>query len=309
MKMILIICASCAVIYGVALAIATFSNAKKTQKPFLNHLAKFTVSGHRGASVEAPGNTMDAFRLCHEIDPGSLFECDVWESSDGVVMISHDGDLSICTNGKGNIGDFPLGELKKLDAGYNISFDGGAIYPFRGKGYVLATLEELLAAYPRKLLSIDIKYHAPVFAKKVVALVQKYHAEEYVVIGSFSDSVLSMIRREYPSLCSSFGVHDVIVFMLLQKIGLARLYAPAGDVIMVSEFSNTNYPEDSHGAHRQGFRIITERFIRDAHGMGVPVFAWTINRADNMKRLYGWGIDGIVTDNPRLLKQTVPGNN
>ncbi len=52
-----------------------------------------------------------------------------------------------------------------------------------------------------------------------------------------------------------------------------------------------------------GIRVITPRFIRRAHADGIGVFVWTVNRADDMRRLLDWGVDGLVSDAPGRVRR------
>jgi len=53
---------------------------------------------------------------------------------------------------------------------------------------------------------------------------------------------------------------------------------------------------------RVAVRVLTEQTIARVHSLGKVVHAWTINEPDEMERLIDWGIDGIITDRPDLLK-------
>ena len=61
----------------------------------------------------------------------------------------------------------------------------------------------------------------------------------------------------------------------------------------------------------RGFRVVTRRFVRRAHRDGLGVFVWTVNRPDAMRRLWRWGVDGLISDNPgralRILWERMAG--
>ena len=88
---------------------------------------------HRGASGEAPENTMPAFQRAAAL--GIVYmELDVHLTHDGHVVVFHDDTLERTTNGHGQVKDHTLAELQQLDAGYNFSPDDGRTFPFRGQG-------------------------------------------------------------------------------------------------------------------------------------------------------------------------------
>src|SRR5688500_1182799 len=88
---------------------------------------------HRGASVLAPENTIEAFRLAVEAGAGGL-ELDVHMTRDGHMVVIHDATVDRTTNGSGAVSEMTLQELRRLDAGYDFSPDGGSTRPYHGKG-------------------------------------------------------------------------------------------------------------------------------------------------------------------------------
>jgi len=300
--------------------LAKLLEQKKDPVPFVASSPRFTIGGHRGASGEVPPNTIEAFErtvaLANNALPGYgtlpeygvLLEMDVWCSADGEIIVSHDETLSSQTNGQGLIREYSLQELKKLDAGYTFSPDGGKSFPFRGKGHTLPTLPEVLTRFQDSRISIDIKRNDPDFARSVLRCIEKHGAEERVSVGSFSSSIIALVLREFPKVCTTFSMKEAIAFVVLQKLALTGLFRPQSSVIMISEFSDTENPEYQGGRVKQGVRIITPTFIQAAHRLGIPVYAWTINERENMIRLISWGIDGIITDYPSILAEAVEEN-
>lgn len=276
-------------------------------KPAIAMLKSFTPCAHRGASGQLPGNTMEAFTRAVEIDPGTLLEMDVWPTRDGHVVVFHDDDLSISTDGKGPPNEYSLEEIRSLDAGYRFTNDGGKSFPFRGKGYRIATLSEVLEGFPGVLLSIDIKYNRIDFASEVMNILKSNDAHTRVFMGSFFTEIMEFIRTQYPEVTLSFDRKELIRFLVYHKLRITFLYRKKSDVMMIPEFSRSGFSEDMGRffSISQGLRVISKRFIRDAHRKGIPVIAWTINRPENMRRLIEWGIDGIVTDYPELLHEVL----
>ena len=278
---------------------------KSDQKIFFSRLGRFTPVGHRGANGEIPGNTMESFQRLIDIFPGAMIELDVWETRDGEIAVFHDDLLDHETSGSGPVSLHDYRDLTGMDRAYKISHDGGRTFPFRGKGYRIPLLKDVLGRFPRSPVSIDIKCHKMDFARKVMALVNDLGARDRVIIGSFSGRIISQVRRKYPGVATSCGRNEVILFYVLNRLFLWRLFRFLGDALMIPEFTDTERPEFLDGTGRQGLRIITPGFIKRAHHHNVPVFAWTINSRENMRRLISWGIDGIVTDYPALLKEVM----
>jgi len=112
---------------------------------------------HRGGSALAPENTMLAFRRAVEWWCADLLELDVQPTRDGEAVVFHDATLDRTTDGSGPVVARSLAELRGLDAGYRFTPDGGASHPFRGRGVGISTLREVLEAFPRTRMNVEIK--------------------------------------------------------------------------------------------------------------------------------------------------------
>jgi glycerophosphoryl diester phosphodiesterase len=271
----------------------------------IDFLDGFTVAAHRGASREFPENTVESFRRALEIMPQCLLELDVRMTAGGEAAVFHDALLEPKTDGSGPVRAFTLSQLKKLDAGYGISFDQGASYPFRGKGFRIASLDEILKGFPAARMSIDIKDNDLEAAARAISIISENGSAGRVIVASFHSRVIRFVRKSHPGIATGFSKRDILYFFLLHKIGLARFYTNGGTAMFVPEFAGTDVSEYQEGVSFQGVRVVTKRFIRNAHKRGIPVLIWTIDGIENMRRLVSWGADGIVTDYPDLLKRVI----
>ena len=77
---------------------------------------KFLIVAHRGANNLAPENTLKAFKKAIELR-ADFVECDVLESKDGVLVITHDEEISRLTGQFGYVRDLTLEKLKTFDFG------------------------------------------------------------------------------------------------------------------------------------------------------------------------------------------------
>ncbi len=268
---------------------------------------EFTPAAHRGASRQFPENTMEAFRGAQAILPGCLLETDVRLTRDSSIIMMHDELLEMKTDGAGPVGTAVLDQIRALDAGYNVTFDGGATFPFRGKGYRIPLLAEVLDAFPGVRFSIDIKDRDLGAAERVASMIADKGAAKRVIVGSFHDRTMAFVRKNFPGLITSFSRNDTLRFIALRKLPGGGP-TPQGEAMLIPEFiGGGQYDYQGKGATR-GVRIITRGLIEDAHRRGIPVLAWTINRPENMERLIRWGIDGIVTDRIDILKDVLAGH-
>ena len=144
------------------------------KSPFANENG-IIVFAHRGGGGHWPENTMLAFENAVTLGVDAL-EIDIHSTADGELVVAHDETVDRLTNGRGLVNNFSLAELKRLDAGYRWSDDGGHTFPFRGQGITIPTLVEVFAAFPDKWINIDIKQTRPSI---VAPLVEMVHAFQY----------------------------------------------------------------------------------------------------------------------------------
>lgn len=251
---------------------------------FLDDAGPIAIA-HRGGGGEAPENTLPAFEAAVALGYRYL-ETDAHVTRDGVVVASHDAGLERVTDRRGAIADLDVAEVEAADAAYRFSPDGGQTFPLRGHGTRVPRLEELLLRWPRTRFVIDPK--ADECVAPLVALIRHVEAWDRVCVGSFSDARLRRVRALSGNrACTSMGPRAVVVARLVAGAGaMPRLGA---DCVQVPV--------------REGrLRIVTARFVRAAHRAGLPVHVWTVDDERTMRVLLDLGVDGIMSDRPRLLR-------
>jgi glycerophosphoryl diester phosphodiesterase len=251
------------------------------------------VIGHRGSSGEAPENTLPAFARALE-QGAAILETDVHATADGVVVVYHDERVDRTTDGCGAIAELSAEALRRLDAGYRFSPDGGASYPFRGRGLRIATLAEAFEAFPEARFNIEIKRDDPALVEGTVAAVAAAGREKRTLLTAGSDAAMGRLRRHLaatglaPAVGASAG--DVLGFV---KAALAGGEPPRGPMALQipTEFA--------------GRPLVTPELVRFAHAHGVQVHVWTVNDPAEMARLLDLGVDGIVSDYPSRVRDLV----
>jgi glycerophosphoryl diester phosphodiesterase len=247
---------------------------------------------HRGASALAPENTIEAFRLAVEAGAGGL-ELDVHMTRDGHIVVIHDASVDRTTNGTGAVSEKTLDELRGFDAGYNFSPEGGSTRPYRGKGIRVPTLGQVLEEFPEVAVNIEMKAPTPGIEETVLRVLREANASGRALVVSTPHTIVKRFRKISGGLISTGASRwEITVFYTLSKLRLERLLRPAYDALQVPLL------------HR-GIPVVTPRFIRAAHSRGVRVDAWTINQADEMRRLLDLGVDVIMTDRPGTLAEVL----
>ena len=238
---------------------------------------------HRGGARLAPENTMVAFRMAVRDWWADMLELDVRLTRDGEVIVIHDATVDRTTDGSGAVSDLTLDEIRSLDAGYRFVDESGG-NPYRGRGVRIPTLDEVLEEFPDMRVNVESK--EPAAAAPLAEVVARHEAEHRVLIAAeFEKS-----RRGARGYSGPWGASflQVLLFWLLHRLPGGSPYTPRADIFQVPERSGR-------------LRVVTPRFVREAHRLSIPVQVWTVNREEDMRRLLDWGIDGIQTDRPDLL--------
>lgn len=247
------------------------------------------VYAHRGGAALRPENTLAAFDHGMACGADGL-EFDVHLSKDGVVVIHHDDTLERTTSGRGALSDFTAAELASLDACCHfVGPDGGR--PYRGMGFGVPALREVLVRYPGAPLIVELKGPGSGLARAVVDEVRAAGALARVAVGSFHASALRTVRAYEPALATGAAQSETRWALYRSWVGW-----PLG---------HTAYREFQVPLRAGTTPIVTQRFVDHAHRAGVAVKVWTVNEASEMRRLIGLGIDGLITDRPDLARHVL----
>lgn len=245
------------------------------------------VIAHQGGDGLWPGDTMFAYQNAVELGVDVL-EMDIHITKDGVLVLMHDETVDRTTDGTGEIESMTLAELKKLDAGYDWSPDEGKTFPYRGQGVQVTTLEDIFQAFPDKRMTIEIKKSNASMIQPFCDLIREHNMQDKVLAASFYDDKIQEFRAACPEVATSSAKQETTVFVILSKAFLTGFYSP--------QFIALQVPEESGG-----ITVMTEAFVRAAHGSGLAVEPWTINDQETMQKFINWGVDGIITDRPDLM--------
>lgn len=257
------------------------------------------VFAHRGGGGEAPESTLPAMRAALAANPRVAIEIDVRRSGDGHLVIIHDATVDRTTNGTGAVAEKSLAELQALDAGHCATPGAGrgtapraacretraaSRFPFRGKGYRIPTLEEVLDGLPRDTL-IGIEVKAPGYEEQLAQRLRRAGRPGRLIVGSSRDEIAARLRALLPELPHYFPRNAGLRFALAAKLTNGALARPDYQVLATPR----------SGA---GLQMDTAGMIRVAHAAGVLVAFWTINDAAEIERLVQLGADSVITDYP-----------
>ncbi len=249
------------------------------------------VMAHRGDSARAPENTLSAFRLAVEAGVDAL-ETDVHWTSDGEVVVSHDATVDRNTDGRGNIRDLTLAQLRKLDFGWRFTLDGGNTFPYRGQGIRILTLEELLNHFPTARVTVEIKPEHPASLQRLLQVIGECGAHQRVLLASFHHQVLTRVRQMTDRVGTGASSRETLGVYIRSQF-LSKFVHPAKSPFCVLQLP----------LQQMGLQVVNRRFIRYAHEARMAVHVWTVDEASQWERLWEAGVDGIVTNRPREAVQ------
>jgi glycerophosphoryl diester phosphodiesterase len=229
---------------------------------------------HRGGSLEAPENTLAAFR--HAIRVGAKYvELDVQMSCDGALVVIHDDTLDRTTNGGGPVGALTFEELRRLDAGSHF----GPHF----KGEPVPTLREVLDLCVEANVGVVIELKSP---HLYPGMVEKLAA----LLGEM------WMRGAENLWCISFDHASIRQLRALDPtVPLGYLYEPHEQRFVC--------PDDAVQAYCPYYRTALAHpdQVGRAHELGKLVFVYTVDDEADVRRLTSIGVDGMVTDRPGAL--------
>ena len=244
---------------------------------FLEHDGPIAFA-HRGGAADGAENSMAAFARAVELGYRYL-ETDVHATADGVLLAFHDASLDRVTDRVGRLAALPWSEVRRARIG------GAEPIPM---------LEDLLGTWPDIRLNIDVKHPAAV--APLVAAIRRTRALPRVCVASFSDRRLAAVRRALgPGLCTSLGPRGVVLLRAASLARPAALLAPRG------------VPCVQVPARLGRLQVVTPRLVELAHARGQHVHVWTVDVPAEMHRLLDLGVDGIMTDRLRTLRDVLQG--
>lgn len=237
---------------------------------------------HRGVCREAPENTFAAFRLA-EAHGADGIELDVRLCRSGELVVMHDARVNRTTNGRGYVRAKTLDELQRLDA--------GSYFHQRFAHEPVPTLDEVLRwSRGRLRVNIEIKSMARAnmgIEAAVVRLLHRHHMTHHCLISSFNPLVLRRIVRLDERIATALLL-DRRLYVRRSELPLSRLTGVTGLNIHV--------------------RLARERFLLNCESAGLRVMVWGAERREDLERLVQIGVDGIITDEPLLLKKILERN-
>jgi glycerophosphoryl diester phosphodiesterase len=242
---------------------------------------------HRGDSGARPENTIESFRAAAAAGAHCM-ELDIHTTRDGEVVVAHDADLKRMCGRDAKIAQLTYAELAASDAGFNFTTGNGA-YPFRGRGFRIPKLHEVLSEFSGERFVIEVKQTEPSLTRAMLEIIDRVGIRRRVIVVSEHQQPLDEIRQLAPGIPTNFSALEVgNMFQALARNDAT--YRPPGDAFQVPP-------------QYESWRLVTPESVSAAHRWGVEVHVWTVNEPAEMRALLELGVDGIITDYPSRLLQ------
>lgn len=239
------------------------------------------VLAHRGASAEAPENSLLAFRRARELGADGV-ELDVMRCGSGEVVVFHDDDLWRLGGRHGAIRSLPLAALREVDIG--------------GRACIPTLAEALEEIGPELLVNVELKaperrglshlaaLHDDGLAAAVAESLQRAPRPERFLVSSFDPLLLGRFRRVSPRTASAYLFHHQLAYPLREAWPAALLKPDA------------LHPEVD---------LVTAQALRQWHGTGYAVNVWTVDDPREIAWLAALGVDGIITNRPAEARRAL----
>ena len=241
----------------------------------------FLIVAHRGASRDAPENTLPAFELAWRRGADAI-EGDFHLTKDGKIVCIHDRDTEKVAGKKLIVKESRLAELRKLDV--------GSYRDIRFKGVVIPTIDEVFATVPPgKKIYVEVKCGVEIVPELLAAIQRSKLKQEQIIFISFQDSVIQAIKARAPNYqaywLSGFKRDDSGQISPSFKTVLKTLRETGAD-----GFSSSK-------------DVIGPAFIKDIQQAGFQYHVWTVDDAATAEKFVDWGAQSITTNVPGLIKK------
>jgi glycerophosphoryl diester phosphodiesterase len=288
------------------------------------------IQGHRGARGLAPENTLPAFARALAIGVTTL-ELDCAVTRDGVVVVSHDPafnpDIARGPDGKWleepgpAIWSLDFGDIQRYDVGrINPASDYAKRWPEQRpvEGTRVPRLADVFALVKKSgnetvRFNIETKVFPEEpgltttpedFTRKLIAAIRAGGMERRAAIQSFDWRTLQVVQTEAPAIPT---VYLTVEKGFMDAIQRDKPSSPWTAGFHVSRYGGSipRMVKAAGGAVWSPYHAETARDqVKEAQALGLKVVVWTVNEPADMRRLIEWGVDGIISDRPDLLRTT-----
>ncbi|WP_299470000.1 glycerophosphodiester phosphodiesterase [uncultured Gimesia sp.] len=248
-------------------------------------LSAVEIIGHRGASYDAPENTLASINLAWQRNADAV-EIDIYLSKDGHIVAYHDKTTKRIGGRNRAVKEQTFAELQTLDV--------GAWKNAKYKAERIPTLTQILQTIPeQKRLFIEIKCGPEVLPQLKTELAASGKTSAQTAIIGFDYETMQQAKQLMPEL------KVIWVFKVNQNKITRKWEHNAGYYIQKAKAANLDGLDLGYN------QFVTKAFVEQARAAGLPVYVWTVNKVADAKKLAEIGVAGITTDRPGLLNSAL----
>lgn len=241
------------------------------------------IVAHRGASYDAPENTLASFRLAWE-QAADAIEGDFFLTKDHQIVCIHDDKTKRTSGEEHHVEKCTLAELRQLDVG---KWKGP-----QWAGERIPTLEEVLATVPEnKKIYIEIKCGPEIVPHLPPVLQKSGLSSEQTIVISFNERVIAETRRQLP---------EIPCYWLagFRHNKTTNAYEPTVDAVMDTLEKLRPHGLDVH-ANRE---VVDAAFVKRLRELRFTFHVWTVNTPEDAKYFQELGVNSLTTDRPAFLR-------
>jgi glycerophosphoryl diester phosphodiesterase len=240
------------------------------------------IIGHRGASFDAPENTLSSFKLGYQ-QKADADELDIYLTTDGQIVVIHDGNTARTSGVTNKVATQSFADLRRLDVGQWGKWKGN------GFSEKIPALSEVLALIPEgRRLFIEIKCGPEVLPELGRVLQRAGKKPEQTVLIGFGYDTMKQAKAAFPHLQ---------VLWLAGADSKTKKYPPVDELIRKAKAANLD------GLDLESGFPMDSAFVQQVHGAGLKLYTWTVDDPELARKEAVAGVEGITTNRPGWLRE------
>ncbi|XP_027804271.2 lysophospholipase D GDPD3 [Marmota flaviventris] len=263
---------------------------------------------HRGGSGELLENTMEAMRNAMT-QRADLLELDCHLTRDGVVVVSHDKNLSRQSGLNKDVSSLDFEELPLYKEELEVYFSPGHFA--HGSDRHMVSLEDMFQRFPQVPMSVEIKEKDEELIYKIADLVRRFDRNEITIWASEKSSIMKKCKAANPEMPLSFTISRGFWVLLLYYLGLLpfiRIPEKFLFCFLPTIINRTYFPFSCSGLNQLAavvlkWIIMRKSLIQHLQERGVQVVFWCLNEESDFEVAFSLGATGVITDYPTALRR------